>query len=841
MGGDFTTFVVLMVATNNLAVQILICLVGLMSTFLNFMDPANAKSVITDVQVPETSQIVTILDESSVVSDGGVDHGRMPIVPSMNTLATFLQRPVFIQSYNWPINGLPYLALDPWTLFLTNTSIREKTRYFARLRGTLVLRVNISATPFHYGLAKLCYRPHPGAIYASDPVFNHAIATEAAGAATNLRLVGSQLPGIYINPCRNAGVELRIPYQHFRPGIELTSGPYNDICTVYLLGIAPLLHANDGTGGISLQIYAHLEDATLDVPTAVAQGFGVDDVRAGARQFFKAATTATELAAEWVPRLASTAAMLGLSRPLLHETPQDVRNIPYNLSNYDRPDSSVPLSLSAGAEHSIDGLELGASGEDELMLSSIAARPAIVAAPRWTSTMTNGAFLYGALVTPCVSNVSAYTKAPVGAITYAAVSHACLTPCAFAASLARYWRGTMVYKFTVVASPYHKGRLRVYFDPMIVFVSGSSPAANLTNSVVIDLSESAEAIVEVPWQNVRDMAATNNMFTSNSFTIAAEFQVRCAAADTTHANGIIVCEVLGGLVGPTDGAQVYVVVEVAAKDLVLYSPTVPRATTGGGLISDMAAVPYTPLGFDITGGDAILSLRQLVKRYTVEYAIQPVCTTAAGTSRLLAIALPLVMPAPGYPQTQSALAALDLDTNGQYFNYTGMTFRQYVSQAFALARGGIRWKVVGGPKYNTTLAGANTWVYRSHGVPANFVSRRLEAAAGSISALNATASSWANNVPLDEGAQAAEVSANGLSSADVQFPFVSLYRAVNPRLSMSTTTDRRDKMYAVVATEVAPATSSFSNYKVMSSVGEDYNLFCFIHAPAFLNGVPANV
>lgn len=543
--------------------------------------------------------------EESAPQVGGPLTGSMPVVNDTSEVQRFLQRPILLASYSWTIGGLPYLTIDPWTLFLTDSRVKEKIAYFSRLRGRLILRANVSGTPYHFGYVRFCYRPHPGVSTIGDPMWNLAVAQESSDVYNNLKIVGSQLTGTYMNPCYVTSAEISAPYIHFIPGISLGDPNLAYIGDLCLFGFVPLAHANGGTNPVTIDLFAHMVDVTLDVPTAQPLGFTLAEAKTGVSRLLSATARATSLAGEWVPRLLTAAAMFGFSRPLTHEVPTPMRITPFALANYDSPDTCEVLALSGSAEHTLGGQELSCSGEDEMMLSRLAARPSYIISTTWSSLEPRGTFLFGSIVTPQQANVSYYTKSPTTSppATFAPVRQLTQTPCAFASSFGRFWKCTMVYKITVVASPYHQGRLRIYTDPRAYYLptpngAGAPPIQyNVVNSTILNLAETHEVTLEIPWVNNYDMLPLQDMFTVNTFTDSDTFGLRVAALAGQNlqlCNGIVVCEVLSKLTAPVDGSVVYLIVEVSAKDMVIYSPSMQRNSNGDTYVVDSTAVPYTP-------------------------------------------------------------------------------------------------------------------------------------------------------------------------------------------------------------------------------------------------------
>lgn len=812
------------------------------TTFKIIMEETKGDNVITLTDDIKMATMNDIMSQDNPEPVGSADMGDMPVVNDTSEISRFLSREVLIGSYSWSVGTTPFYRIDPWSLFLTKPAVAEKIKYFSRLRGNLCIRLNISATPFHYGMAMATYRPHPGVDSSSDPQYNLAVAVEAAAFSRNLKITESQLVGARFQPCYDHTVSMKCPYIHFRPGIEVAYGDYSTIGTLSIIGLTELRHANAGSSSVSIEIFACMEDVVLDVPTAIAQGFSLEAAAKKVSNVIAAGSLATRMAAEWAPTVMNGFAMLGFSRPLTQDPPSSVRQIPFQLSNYDLPDTSERLALSANSEAHLDGVGVGVTTEDPLMVSEIAGRNSFIESVTWDTAYARGTFLVGSFVTPQQQSFSNYVK--TGSYTYGPTTHACQTPAGFASSVFTHWRCDMVYTFTVVASPYHKGRLRVWYDPNPS--STTSPEYNLANSTIINLAEESSAEVRIPWQNVRDAARTEHSFLENTSSNFTTLAVRAAAITRDVCNGVIVCEVLNPLTAPVDGAGATVVVDVRAENFVGFGPRMPRNPDdrSAAVVSDMQAVPYTPLSYDVACGDAVASFRQLFKRYSQEYAFQVRCQQDAGPGRHAEICLPIVFPPPG--QTDLPPQSLDLTTANHPVNFTSWSFRSYMSQAFALCRGSIRWKIMITSKNQTSIGPATCSVTRYYGTRVEFGGvnhRKSYRRSGQLISGYAnecvTAEQLRQATIGDEGMQIAELTNTTTSALDVEFPFVSAYRAYNPRLFINSDQDDRMFMNAVVAGDIGDTVdTSYFIARVFTSAGEDFNVFYFTHAPAILAEMP---
>jgi hypothetical protein len=296
-----------------------------------------------------------------------------------------------------------------------------------------------------------------------DPVYNLAVSMQSTSSAVNLKIIESQLAGIKFHPGYDTSIEMTVPYVHYRPGIEVSLGSYWDIGTLSIVELIPLQHANGGTGGVSIDVLASMVNVEMDVPTALPLGFSIDDALKKAAKLLPAFMKATELAREYGPMIQEAAQRYGpmisetanefsaiaLSRPATREATIPMKIAPFQLANYDMPDTGERLAISAGSEADISGRSVGATEYDELCVNHIASRPSFLISTTWTTANPRGTFLLGSFVTPVQSSVSSYTKpptvAPLPAKTFANVDHVCQTPVSFVASLFTHARFDMVF------------------------------------------------------------------------------------------------------------------------------------------------------------------------------------------------------------------------------------------------------------------------------------------------------------------------------------------------------------------------------------------------------------
>jgi hypothetical protein len=140
-----------------------------------------------------------------------------------------------------------------------------------------------------------------------------------------------------------------------------------------------------------------------------------------------------------------------------------------------------------------------------------------------------------------------------------------------------YWRGTLKYRFQIAASGYHRGRLKVVWDPA---TSDAQPEMNMAFTKIIDISETKDFVIEVGWGNNQPGLRINKtrlQSPQNSYQAGVKF-----GEPTVFDNGVLSVYVLNELV--TSGANtapVRILVHQWSDDLKLWSPAalMQRITT----------------------------------------------------------------------------------------------------------------------------------------------------------------------------------------------------------------------------------------------------------------------
>lgn len=511
-----------------------------------------SEEVLLAPTVPEMSmtdeQTTSFYDANAGTSVGSsaspLDY-EMADAQTTADLGSFLSRPVRIFSGTWaqsdPVGQLT--TLNPWSVFLNNVSIKNKLTNYAFMRGTLKLKIVTNASPFLYGSLKAAYRPLPG--------FKPITATSAFPS----KLVPySQMPGVWVTPAHSEGAEFTCPF--IWPRSFMRVGLNADAINMGALDLIiynTLASANGANSSVVVQIYAWLEDVTLAGPTLAAalqaDEYGVGVVSAPASAIAAAASTmtktpvigkfakATEIGASAVSNISK---LFGFTNVPVIEDTRPVRNSPFpQIASAEIGYPHEKLALDAKNELSIDPAIAGLGSEDELAISTFVQRESYLTGFAWASSASSDTPLFTSVVLP--------------QLTVATGTVIDFTPPSLAGAMFRNWRGDMIFRFKFIATPFHKGRVRISYDPFSSAVQTTGDTGPFVFNRIVDLGAETDVEFRVPYQQALPWCYTLPDSTTQSWSTSATPTL--TLTDTFH-NGMLSLKVLTSLTGPTSTASV---------------------------------------------------------------------------------------------------------------------------------------------------------------------------------------------------------------------------------------------------------------------------------------------
>lgn len=657
-------------------------------------------------------EILTFVDpdkETVLTLDNGTDETRNRVRVSDNSLGEFLSRPVKIASFSWSTGiGSFYQNFDPWDLFLTNTRVSNRISNFKLGKMKLHVKFMVNGNSFFYGRLMACYLPFDNA----DEM------TQNAGAILQHNVQMSQLPRIFIDPTTSQGGELVLPFFYHMDYLDLTYPSWEDLGTVTLRTLNDLKHVQ-GTAAISeivtISVFAWATEVDLQAPThvnssGISPQSGKDEYEGNTGPISKPASaiaataaalavipalkpyaTATSIAAGATAKIASA---LGYSAPNMVEEPQYV--LPRSNANMavtNTPDSSAKLTVDCKQELTIDPRVLGLSGVDEMSITHLATRDSYLTKFDWIKAAPVEGLLWNAAVDPCLHR-------KIGNDVF-------MPACCGVTVPFLYWTGSMEFRFQIVASAFHRGRLAIVYD------ADSTPAtreSNVAYTEIIDISTCREFSMKIANHQTTGILPHIEVGPSTE----SDF-MGTARVTPSMANGTISVWVINALTSsatdPTINDDIAVNVFVkAGDDFEVFVPDdsmkrlVIKPQSGADpvdpVVEDNAPYPGTDVTIGTTApivshrnlvysGEKITSFRQLLKRYYHHSAF-----ALNGTGDRLVLSMR------AFPFYRGNVDGAVHDRVGPFpYNFCGITMINWLTPAFQAMRGAIRYKIV--PKNNT--------------------------------------------------------------------------------------------------------------------------------------------
>lgn len=521
-----------------------------------------------------TEQITSFADQDAgwMTEKVGMYEPTMDLGSNSDSdLGNFLNRPIRESAQSWVVGQPFFYKFNPWSKFCENTFITDKIKNFELLRMKLHVKVVISGTKFHYGRCLTSYNPY---IKGDQVTVNRNFIQQDLISA-------SQKPHFFLNPTKNTGGELCLPFFYDKNFLSIPGADWDDMGEIVISSFGNLLHSNAGDDPVTITTYIWAEDVVLTIPTSSEPPLLAQSGRRGAKMsssdkkndisandeygqgiiskpasaIAKAAgalsqlpiigpyMTATQIGANGVSKVAQ---IFGYSRPNIVTDIVPYKPMPTgNLANIDAADASLKLTLDSKAEVTVDSRTVGLDGTDEMGISDYCKRESYLTSFAWTPGESPDTLLWNTRVLPMqLDNVN---------------SEIHMTPLAHMATAFEQWQGSLKFRFQVVKSDFHKGRILARWDPNSLT---SDVQYNTNYSRVVDIAETDDFEIVVGWGQSQPWKSCGLPYdTGSNF---SESQRLLANAD--QGNGVLELAVLNDLVSPSIDAPISINVFVSACD-----------------------------------------------------------------------------------------------------------------------------------------------------------------------------------------------------------------------------------------------------------------------------------
>jgi len=623
------------------------------------------------------------------------------VIQSKNSdLKKFVTRPVEIYSYDWAIGGSTNATIQPWYLFMNHPSIKKKFDNYYLFKGNLKVKFVINATPFYYGAMMVSYNP---LTQFANPIIS-------SSGKPNISY--SQLPRVYLYPSVSQGATMLLPFVYHKKWLDLTvASEVQNMGTLYFRVLDTLKSASTSTTNITIKVYAWLEDVELSGPTvslSLQSGkrdeYGKGIISRPASAIARAAghldslpiigrfATATQIAGD---AISSVASLFGYTNVPVIDDIHSYKPDPFPaIASTDIGTSISKLTLDSKNELSVDPAICGCDFGDELAIENLVGRESYLTSYTWTTANTADSLLFSIGVSPILLGTTTGTNQTI-------ING---TPLWMVSRLFDYWRGDIEFRFKIICSQYHRGRLRFSWDPR-GDICNTVDSTTEVYTKIVDIAEITDVTIRVPY-----MAATEYLETTRTLT---ERYGTTPLSKQTYENGLLTVRVLTELTAPITTADISVLVfvrgcentEFAVPREIDFTSTLSPFAVQSGMLAydnedeDISSIAMEPSKVNnevnlIYFGESIKSLRTLIRRTC--FLRNTFITGGTGSTLVLQLRgsefnrYPMY---PGYdPNGINNATGLISGTTKSYnwCNYTPIT---WLGQCFLANRGSLHWRV----------------------------------------------------------------------------------------------------------------------------------------------------
>lgn len=706
------------------------------------------------------------------------------------------------------------------------------------------MKIIVTGSSFHYGKMLVDYLP--------CHVFDQFDPLHYPSYRLQNLISFSQRPNLLIDAAGSTGGTMVLPYFHPANNLSIPAAEWQTMGVMSMNSFSPLKHANGSTEKVDISVVIWATDVHLSGPTStnplgmvpqVGEYSGPVSHTAAIVEYMSGKLTKAPVIGKWAMathtlagHVGSLARFFGFSRPIVAEQPSTTLQRRYpNLVNTNVHDTAIKLSLDIKQENTVDSRVLGLAGEDELTIASIAQRPSFIDSFLWPVTASTDSLLWTTYVNPAMWKRGNFPIVdPVNSAFFP-------TAICFASLPFHYWRGTIKFRFMIIGTAYHKGRLMIRHDPRL-FVSDEF---NTNSTLIVDIEETKDFTIDVGWTHslpFLEFPDINTTPVQNGTT---------RLPGNAWSNGILEVAVLNSITSPNSvvNNDMTVLVYVSAGEdyevlgpdetnfrNLTYTPQgatdVILDTTENDPLHSSKSFTFGNPGLHpeltaIHDGDPILSFRQCLKRYSL-FNVWTVPGIAYGLMRLITSDFPLYR---GRMDSGIDVGLVGSPSATVAYNQCNTTLLNYLTPAFIARRGGIRRMYVF-PKGNV-----------AHSAPMATIQRTLRQQGNSLTWTNIPGNNNAantalqykmallNNYPIGWSASAM-TDADGNPCLAVELPYHNNRRWA-PARRLNFTLPSVGLTSHIVTAPLEMGTSSRMPLLDYVSTAEDFDLSFYINAPVF--------
>jgi hypothetical protein len=561
-------------------------------------------------------------DESHVVH---IDRTLMRMQDTNNdeqSIKSFLLRPIIIKQASFNITDT-YSFLDstsmPFTALNSANAVmwREKLRGIYGIRMDMRFRLVVNANRFQQGRYIMGWMPTAGMTRTLSAL--KEVALNNSHMATLVQR--TTVPHVEVDLATDTVAELLVPFVSCKNFYNLNAvlSALNDYPLGYLniYPYSPLVSpAGSTTAGYTL--YVSFENVQLFGASSPQSGLArhkrISDLEVSQKQLGPISSISESISRgfkefanipllstyansiSWVAdRVTNVASVFGWSKPLAGDSMAKmlVLQAP-NHNTVDGDSDARPLSYLSKpgvvALHGSSGTDF-----DEMDFAYIVRKPAWFQTMTWPTSTPAGIALTNGSIT-----VSPYTQTTVsGCFNY--------QPVAFVASFFQFWRGSLRYRFKVVKTEFHSGRLSVAFYPgnTVATLTALEP---YVQRQIVDIRDAVEFEFVVPY--ISDTPWSFGRTGILNFTVVDPL----VAPATVSSSITILCEISGG-----EDFEVAIPappINITPSSFVPQSGLSKESSLITMNIGDSTVIADPNVSTALAIGDKISNFRAFLKRYT---------------------------------------------------------------------------------------------------------------------------------------------------------------------------------------------------------------------------------
>lgn len=541
-----------------------------------------------------------------------------------------------MHSFEWVDNTQFFQVVQPW-LYFAHAAIAPKLRGFARLKADLVVEIRINGSPFRFSQALVSYRPlfqrikltndttprpvpfaeFSGGYLPEDGYQVNATAVDASGLSNATLMARSQRQCAYLDVASSRGATLELPFLFPYDSLVCTNlvsdttaaKPdqtffYQTLASMGTLSIESVAYLRNlqaaTTVGVSIDVFVHAKKVTawLSSGTAALNPQGdelvpskVLSVMVPVADLFRTVPVIGPLATVASLVMSTSSKVLEFfgytPRPDISMSNRVVVTSSFNEPSVTAPRKIQSLSLDHNNAISIDPNLVG-SNADELAFTNFCSRSSLTMRAYFGSSCVVGDAIAILPVTPMQ-----YTSSAIGGVTGPAMRRFQMPPYTLAAMQHRHWRGTMVFDIRAVKSQFHRGRLRVSWEPDIAnpilaesHVTLATLVEGYTQMATWDLDATDRMVFKVgfaaptgrltvPPLGRPSMGSSHETWIANSESSSGPVTYSNLTLDNyrDYVNGFLRISVLTRLQSPDTSYPVPLLIHTYFEDLELYDPT----------------------------------------------------------------------------------------------------------------------------------------------------------------------------------------------------------------------------------------------------------------------------